>query len=193
MAGPVLQAPQQPIEVRGGVELPSYYGDAVNAIPFDPGARRPGPDAAAAGLPLLSAALNLVRAFTQDGSADLRQVHAWNRDFVRETPAGQRVRRHGRRDRPGAGVHEGLRRRPRGVPQCRVLRGARGAVAGLRAGADPHRLAHRARCTTCPGTSCGSVSAPASPTAPTSTSRPRSPTRSGSSSARRPPLTMSWT
>jgi 3-deoxy-7-phosphoheptulonate synthase len=37
-----------------------------------------------------SATLNLVRAFTQGGYADLRQVHAWNQDFVRESPAGKR-------------------------------------------------------------------------------------------------------
>ena len=40
-----------------------------------------------------SAALNLVRAFTQGGYADLRQVHAWNQDFVRDSPAGQRYER----------------------------------------------------------------------------------------------------
>ncbi len=37
-----------------------------------------------------SAALNLIRAFTQGGYADLRQVHAWNQDFVRDSLAGQR-------------------------------------------------------------------------------------------------------
>jgi 3-deoxy-7-phosphoheptulonate synthase len=37
--------------------------------------------------------LNLVRAFTQGGYADLRQVHAWNQDFVRESIAGEKYDR----------------------------------------------------------------------------------------------------
>ena len=63
-----------------------------------------------------AATLNLVRAFTQGGYADLRQVHAWNQDFVREPARGRALRAAGRRDRPRAGVHARLRRRPGGVP-----------------------------------------------------------------------------
>ena len=51
-----------------------------------------------------SATLNLVRAFTQGGYADLRQVHAWNQDFVAETVRGRALRAAGRRDRPRAGA-----------------------------------------------------------------------------------------
>ena len=108
-----------------------------------------------------AATLNLVRAFTQGGYADLRQVHAWNQDFVRDSPAGRALRADGRRDRPRARVHARLRRRPRGVPPGRPLRRPRGAAARLRARADPDRLAHRAAVRRVRRTSCGSASAPA--------------------------------
>ena len=66
-----------------------------------------------------AATLNLVRAFTQGGYADLRQVHAWNQDFVRDSPAGQRYERlAGEIDRALAFM-QALRRRPRGVPPRR--------------------------------------------------------------------------
>ncbi|MDQ1246545.1 MAG: 3-deoxy-7-phosphoheptulonate synthase, partial [Actinomycetota bacterium] len=56
----------------------------------EPAARRPDPHRLLEAYNASSAALNLVRAFTQGGYADLRQVHDWNRDFVRDSPAGQR-------------------------------------------------------------------------------------------------------
>ncbi len=90
MAGQYFKPRSRPVEARGDVELPSYYGDAVNALPFDPGSRLPDPLRLLQVYRASSAALNLIRSFMQDGSADLRQVHAWNRDFVRFSPAGRR-------------------------------------------------------------------------------------------------------
>lgn len=78
---------------RNGITLPSYFGDGVNDLAFDPASRRPDPQRLVAAYNASSAALNLVRAFTQGGYADLRQVHAWNQDFVRDSPAGQRYDR----------------------------------------------------------------------------------------------------
>jgi 3-deoxy-7-phosphoheptulonate synthase len=89
LAGQYFKPRTRPTEIRDGVELPSYFGDAVNAIGFDPDGRRPDPQRLVDAYHASSAALNLVRAFTQGGYADLRQVHAWNQDFVRESPAGQ--------------------------------------------------------------------------------------------------------
>ncbi len=63
--------------------LPAYRGDAVNAHDFTVEARTPGP--AADARPRTtgpSATLNLIRAFTQGGFADLRRVHEWNRGFT---------------------------------------------------------------------------------------------------------------
>ena len=78
------------VERRGGVELPAYRGDMVNGLEFEAGARRPDPARMVEAYHHASATLNLVRAFTQGGYADLRQVHAWNQDFVRDSPAGER-------------------------------------------------------------------------------------------------------
>ncbi len=90
MAGQYFKPRSKPVEIRDGVELPSYYGDAVNALPFEAGTRRPDAHRLLRVYQSSGAALNLIRSFMQDGSADLRQVHAWNRDFVRFSPAGQR-------------------------------------------------------------------------------------------------------
>ncbi|MCX6432589.1 MAG: 3-deoxy-7-phosphoheptulonate synthase class II [Actinobacteria bacterium] len=90
MAGQYFKPRSQLTEVRDGVELPSYFGDAVNGLPFDAASRRPDPQRLVRAYNASSAALNLVRAFTQGGYADLRQVHAWNQDFVRDSVAGQR-------------------------------------------------------------------------------------------------------
>ena len=90
LAGQYFKPRSKLTEVRDGVELPSYFGDAVNALPFEATGRRPDPQRLVRAYNASSAALNLVRAFTQGGYADLRQVHAWNQDFVRDSVAGQR-------------------------------------------------------------------------------------------------------
>ena len=88
VAGQYFKPRSNPIEVRDGVELPSYLGDAVNAIDFTVDCRRPDPQRLLKAYHASGSALNLIRAFTQGGYADLRQVHAWNQDFVRESTAG---------------------------------------------------------------------------------------------------------
>ena len=70
------------------------------------------------------------------------------RALLRGRPA---LRGGGQRDRPGADVHAGHRRRPRRVPPGRLPLQPRGAGAGVRARDDPDRLAHRGRPTTSPG------------------------------------------
>jgi len=90
LAGQYFKPRSKTIEVREGVEMTSYLGDAVNAIEFEAGARRPDPERLLRAYHASGSALNLVRAFTMGGFADLRQVHAWNQDFVRDSVAGQR-------------------------------------------------------------------------------------------------------
>lgn len=77
-------------ETIDGVTLPSYRGDAVNGLEFNSGSRIPDPMRLVQTYHSSAAALNLVRAFTQGGYADLRQVHAWNQDFVSESTPGKR-------------------------------------------------------------------------------------------------------
>ena len=89
VAGQYFKPRSNPMEVRDGVELPSYLGDAVNAIDFTLESRQPDPRRLLRSYHASGSALNLIRAFTQGGYADLRQVHAWNQDFVRDSTAGQ--------------------------------------------------------------------------------------------------------
>ena len=77
-------------ETIDGVSLPSYRGDAVNGLDFTSEARIPDPMRLVQTYHASAAALNLIRAFTQGGYADLRQVHAWNQDFVSESTPGKR-------------------------------------------------------------------------------------------------------
>jgi 3-deoxy-7-phosphoheptulonate synthase len=73
--------------------LPSYRGDAVNDITPDPALRVPDPTRLMRAYATSASVLNLIRAFATGGLADLRQVHAWNQDFVRRSPAGERYER----------------------------------------------------------------------------------------------------
>ncbi len=93
VAGQYFKPRSSPVETRDGVQLPSYYGDAVNDLAFTPQSRRPDAQRLVEVYHASSAALNLVRAFTQGGYADLRHVHTWNQDFVRATSAGRRYER----------------------------------------------------------------------------------------------------
>ncbi len=90
IAGQYSKPRSKPTETRDGVTLPVYRGDSVNGFAFTPEARTPDPQRLKRMYHASAATLNLVRAFTTGGYADLRQVHAWNRDFVRSSPSGQR-------------------------------------------------------------------------------------------------------
>jgi 3-deoxy-7-phosphoheptulonate synthase len=93
MAGQFAKPRSRATEVRDGVELPAYRGDAVNGLEFTAAARAPDPGRLLRAYHSAAVTLNLFRALTADGFADLHQVHAWNQDFVRDSPAGQRYDR----------------------------------------------------------------------------------------------------
>jgi len=90
LAGQFAKPRSKPTETRDGVELPAYRGDAVNGFDFTAAARTPDPDRLLRAYHCAAVTLNLCRAFTTGGYADLSQVHAWNQDFVRQSPSGQR-------------------------------------------------------------------------------------------------------
>jgi 3-deoxy-7-phosphoheptulonate synthase len=90
MAGQFGKPRSAATEVRDGLELPVYRGDAVNGIEFTAAARTPDPGRLLEAYQCSSATLNLCRSLASGGYADLRQVHAWNQDFVAGSPAGQR-------------------------------------------------------------------------------------------------------
>jgi 3-deoxy-7-phosphoheptulonate synthase len=93
MAGQYAKPRSAEMEVRDGLALPVYRGDAVNGLEFTAAARVPDPGRLLEAYHSSSITLNLCRAFTGGGYADLRQVHAWNQDFVARSPAGQRYER----------------------------------------------------------------------------------------------------
>jgi len=70
------------MESREGLELRSVRGDTVNDFAFDAAARRPDPDRSRRAYNQSAATLNLARAFTKGGSADLARVHARNQEYV---------------------------------------------------------------------------------------------------------------
>ncbi|GAB3111168.1 3-deoxy-7-phosphoheptulonate synthase class II [Janibacter alkaliphilus] len=82
MAGQFAKPRSKDTETRDEVTLPAYRGDMVNDFAFTEQARRPDPQRLVNGYHASAATLNLVRAFTQGGFADLRRVHDWNRGFV---------------------------------------------------------------------------------------------------------------
>jgi 3-deoxy-7-phosphoheptulonate synthase len=90
MAGQYAKPRSRPTESRNGVELPAYRGDAVNGLDFTEQARRPDPARMIDAYSASAVTLNLCRAFANGGYADLHQAHAWNQDFVAQSPAGQR-------------------------------------------------------------------------------------------------------
>ncbi|MBK4347742.1 class II 3-deoxy-7-phosphoheptulonate synthase [Lacisediminihabitans changchengi] len=89
MAGQFAKPRSSDTETRGGVTLPAYRGDIVNGYDFTPESRAADPRRLVQGYHTSASTINLVRAFTQGGFADLREVHRWNQGFARN-PANAR-------------------------------------------------------------------------------------------------------
>jgi 3-deoxy-7-phosphoheptulonate synthase len=89
IAGQFAKPRSKPTEWVGGMELPAFRGDIVNGPEPTLDARRPDAERLLRGYHHASATLNVLRALTKEGFADLDQVHAWNQEFVRDSPAGR--------------------------------------------------------------------------------------------------------
>ena len=89
MAGQFAKPRSSDHETRDGVTLPAYRGDIVNGYEFTAESRQADPSRILQGYHTAASTLNLIRAFTQGGFADLREVHSWNRGFA-ENPANKR-------------------------------------------------------------------------------------------------------
>ncbi len=90
LAGQFAKPRSSDVEVKDGVELPSYRGDIINSIRFEKDARIPDPRRMLRAYSQAAATLNLLRAFAQGGYANLLSVHKWNLDFVTQSGAGER-------------------------------------------------------------------------------------------------------
>src|SRR5205807_721460 len=90
IAGQFAKPRSAPTEMVDGVELPSFRGHLVNDDAPSMEARTPDPARMIAAYHQSAATLNLLRAFTKGGFADLSQVHVWNQQFVASSNEGQR-------------------------------------------------------------------------------------------------------
>ncbi len=90
IAGQFAKPRSSPTEQSGDDSLPSFRGHAVNDIAFDSVSRRADPTRLVRAYHQSAATLNLIRAFTKGGFADLRQIHVWNQEFVAASRQGQR-------------------------------------------------------------------------------------------------------
>ncbi len=103
IAGQFAKPRSSDTETKDGATLPSFRGHIVNEAAFETDARRPNPARLVEAYNTSAATLNLLRAFTRGGYADLRQIHTWNEEFVASSPAGQRY------DRVAKGIAAALR------------------------------------------------------------------------------------
>ncbi len=92
IAGQFVKPRSSSTEEKDGVVLPSYLGDMVNGIEFTAKARRADPKRILRGYNQSAATLNLLRAFSVGGFADLHKVHRWMLAFTRNTPQGSNYR-----------------------------------------------------------------------------------------------------
>jgi 3-deoxy-7-phosphoheptulonate synthase len=90
IAGQFGKPRSSPTEMVGDLELPSFRGHIVNAMTPTLAARVPDPERLITAYHQAASTLNLLRAFTKGGYADLHQVHSWNQEFVASSPEGRR-------------------------------------------------------------------------------------------------------
>ena len=89
MAGQFAKPRSAPTETIDGVELPSYRGDIINELDFTSAARIPDPKKMLQAYTQAAATLNLLRAFSTGGYADVHQVHGWTLGFTEGAKAEQ--------------------------------------------------------------------------------------------------------
>ena len=92
IAGQFAKPRTSPTEMVGGVELPTFRGHMVNGDAPTAEARRPDPSRLVAAYHQSASTLNLLRAFTKGGFADLSEVHTWNQQFVASSLQGLRYK-----------------------------------------------------------------------------------------------------
>jgi 3-deoxy-7-phosphoheptulonate synthase len=93
MAGQFAKPRSEPTETIDGVTLPSYQGDNINSEhPFTAEARAASPTRMVDAYHQCSQTLNILRAFSTGGYADISRLHNWNLDFVEQTAPGSRYR-----------------------------------------------------------------------------------------------------
>lgn len=90
IAGQFGKPRSSPVELRDGIELPSYRGDNINGMEFSPESRTPDPERLIKAYGQSAATLNLLRAFSTGGYANLRNIHKWNLGFIAGSQTSER-------------------------------------------------------------------------------------------------------
>ena len=90
MAGQFAKPRSSDFETVGGIDIPSFRGHIVNDATASEAARIPNPERLVQAYHQSASTLNLLRAFTKGGFADLSHVHSWTQEFVASSPEGQR-------------------------------------------------------------------------------------------------------
>ena len=90
IAGQFAKPRSEDTETRDGKTFTSYRGDSINGMDFDEATRAPDPDRLLQSYSQSAATLNLLRALSHGGFADLQNVHRWTQDFISGSPAGDR-------------------------------------------------------------------------------------------------------
>ena len=92
IAGQFSKPRSSPVENIDGVELPSYLGDNINGMEFSEKSRIPDPKRLFKAYSQSASTLNLIRAFSHGGFADLKKVHTWNLSFIKNTPTAKKFK-----------------------------------------------------------------------------------------------------
>ncbi len=87
MAGQFAKPRSTPTEMIDGVEYPSYRGDIINGFDATPASRAPDPARMLQAYTQAAATLNLLRAFSTGGFADIHRVHSWTLGFAEHDKA----------------------------------------------------------------------------------------------------------
>ena len=87
IAGQFAKPRSQDTEVNNNIELESYKGDIINGIEFNDISRTPDPKRLIQAYNQSASTLNLLRAFSQGGFANLHKIHQWNLSFVEDENA----------------------------------------------------------------------------------------------------------
>ena len=92
IAGQFSKPRSAPTEKQGNIELPSYLGDNINSIEFDEKLRQPDPKRLFRAYSQSASTLNLLRAFSNGGFADLKKVHLWNLGYIKTSPQAKKFK-----------------------------------------------------------------------------------------------------
>ncbi len=92
IAGQFSKPRSLPVEVKDGKELPAYLGDNINGIEFSKTARKPNAKRLFKAYSQAASTLNLLRALSQGGFADLKKIHLWNLGFIKKSPEGKKFK-----------------------------------------------------------------------------------------------------